>query len=387
MRVFVLSDHFVHKGGRAHGGTTYLLNSLPAMSAAGVRLTAVFMGESHPLTGRLRDAGVDVQCLHLSKWDPRSLYAFWPFLRAQPFDLLHLLCFKSHLVGQLAAARLRMPAVVHVHDRNVLPPPLRMPMRWASRNLAALVGVSEPVTRFAAQQYGVPLSRCHTIENGLDFAAFARPACEGRGLREELGLDERRRLIAVVGRVQRFKGQLALIECMPEIARRVPEACLLVVGDGPDRAQCERAAAELGVREHVRFLGHRDDVARILSEVEISVMPTQAEEGLPYAVLEAMSAGLAVLASDAGGIGTLIQSERNGLLVKRGDRSELIAGVLRLLADDALRARLGSAARERAADFSVERHVERMLSLYDSVLSAAGLRAGKGSPRPAAPPL
>jgi glycosyltransferase involved in cell wall biosynthesis len=145
---------------------------------------------------------------------------------------------------------------------------------------------------------------------------------------------------------------------------------LLLVGDGPTEYAVRRRAYDLGIEDRVRFLGSRDDIAELMAASDIYVLATN-WEGLPRSIIEALRAGLPVVATELAGIPELVTHDDNGYLVARGDAGELAEMLGRLVFDPELRARMGARSRERyEAQFTFERMYRRTVGVYESVLAA-----------------
>jgi glycosyltransferase involved in cell wall biosynthesis len=152
-------------------------------------------------------------------------------------------------------------------------------------------------------------------------------------------------------------------------AQDVPHARFAIAGEGPERARLEQIVSSLGLSGRVAFLGHRSDVPDLLAAADIFALPSL-YEGAPLSVLEAMAAGKAIVTSSIAGTNELVRDDESALLVEPGDAIALAAALRRMLADSALRARLGAVARERAAaDFSVTRATERVTRVYEHLLA------------------
>ena len=369
LRIFLLADHFGHDEGRVHGGTTYFLNAVPAMVQSGLEVTVCFMHERHPRADLLEAAGVPVHFLGCAKWDPRGLWMFEPIARAFRPHVLHLHSFKSHFAGRRWARRTGTPAVVHVHDQHVLPVPLRMLLRAQAGTTDALVGITRSVTQFASRNYGVDTARCHTVLHGLYQEPFLNASPEsGAGVRAELGIDADAPVLGVIARLAQVKGQDQLLRAMPEILRRVPDAVLMVVGDGPTASDLRALAARLDIDRHVVFTGQRSDTPALNQALDVSVMPSTWHEPFGLTALEAMLSGRPVVAFDSGGVRDLIEDGRTGYLVERFDLAGLAQRVIELLVDTDLRAVIGAAARARATTFTLERHVSQMTKIFRAIL-------------------
>jgi glycosyltransferase involved in cell wall biosynthesis len=202
--------------------------------------------------------------------------------------------------------------------------------------------------------------RTVVIRNGVDVTArpVARP-----------GTDPPR--IVAVGRLQAPKDVLSLIRALAKLQQRSFNA--IVVGDGPDRPAIEAEVRRLALTRVVHLAGGRDDVAEILAASHIFVLSTRSE-GLPISVLEAMAAGLPVVASRVGGLPELVVEGETGLLVTPGEPGELAAAIERLLGDPALRARFGAAGRARVqSQFAVDEFLDAHRELYRRELAHRGL--------------
>jgi glycosyltransferase involved in cell wall biosynthesis len=155
----------------------------------------------------------------------------------------------------------------------------------------------------------------------------------------------------------------------PDAATGAPVE-LLLVGDGPTEYAVRRRAYDLGIEDRVRFLGSRDDVAELMAASDIYVLATN-WEGLPRSIIEALRAGLPVVATEQAGVPELVIHGDNGYLVERGNVDELAEMLARLISDAGLRAQMGARSRERyEAEFSFERMYRRTVGLYESLLGS-----------------
>ena len=207
----------------------------------------------------------------------------------------------------------------------------------------------------------VPAHKLRIIPNGLDFDRVV-PRLE-----REAAQGDRRRDSAA------RKGHDVLIDAAGEVLRHFPDATFEIVGDGRELQALVARAEARGVRHAFTFLGHRDDVAQRLAGADIFVLPSRSE-AFPNAVLEAMAAGMPIVASGIGGILELIDDGRNGLLAPPERRRALAGSIVRLMADPPLASRLARAARERAlARYSFDRMVGAFQHLYLDQLTRRGL--------------
>ncbi|HEY1130970.1 MAG TPA: glycosyltransferase [Roseateles sp.] len=264
--------------------------------------------------------------------------------------------FPEHLIGRQAGLRARVPVLIQVeHNSRERYSPWSL---WQSRRLArqsaALVGVSEGVRQSLLDQ-GLPADKTVAIPNGIDLTRFAEPVGE-----REAGL-------VMTARFARQKDHATLIDAMALLAAQGLRPRLQLAGTGPLMARMRARVERAGLGDEIIFLGHHGDVPALLRSQRIYVLATHFE-GMPLALVEAMAAGCACIASDVIGVRGVIEHEHTGLLVREGDAPALAGAIARLLRDPVLAGRLGAAARERAL---AEHGQARMRERYDALLAGA----------------
>ena len=220
--------------------------------------------------------------------------------------------------------------------------------------------------------------RVVVIPNGIRLEQYQKKSTpeERAELFRRWGLIDNGRTVVIVSRVSREKNLHEILEYFTSILERLPDAQLLIVGDGPERAKLEAYAAELGISDHVRFTGRipSEEVYLYYDMGNVFVSASTFEvHSLTY--LEAMARGLPLVCRDDPCLNGVLEDGDNGFAYRT--RDEFVDGVSSLLTDGALRERMSARALERAADFSVERCADRMLELYQSVMEARS--PGEGS--------
>lgn len=317
-----------------------------------------------PLADDLKAAGIPLTVIG-KRWKVDPL-AYWELkrliARLQP-DLIHAWMFAANAYG-FAAARACGVHNFILGQRCVDPWKSRLQLKidqmLAERSRCVVVN-SEGVRDFYAK-HGTPAERIRVIPNGVP--APGQNETTRSQLLAELELPADARIIGLVGRLwpqKRVKDAIWAADLLKVIR---PDVHLLIVGDGPQRDVLRRFRDLVRIRDRVHFLGARDDVPRLMPHFDV-LLSTSGYEGQSNVILEAMTLGVPVVATDIPGTRELIVSNESGILVPVGDRAAFAKRANYILNDSALAARLASAARERVfSEFSVEKMVERHAALY-----------------------
>jgi glycosyltransferase involved in cell wall biosynthesis len=208
------------------------------------------------------------------------------------------------------------------------------------------------------------------VHPGLEPSDFqARLTEEGRRrLRRSLRLEDAAPILICVGRLEPNKGQHYWLPVLADIRRDWPNACLVFVGEGPDRSIIEKTRLQLNLGDSVRLLGRRDDVPALLDIADVFVSASLTE-GFGLAVLEAMAAGKPVVAYSLPALTEFVDDGATGFLVPSVDPEALGAALRKVLAEPGLLAKMGSTAKESAQKFSAKRSAERLEQIYEDVLA------------------
>jgi glycosyltransferase involved in cell wall biosynthesis len=352
------------------GGTERAILRLMAATDRG-QWTLVLL--HHPdapaaLVNGARAAGADTREVRRvkGKLDVRTLSAL-----AGQIQGLGPSVFHAHLhwplackYGIAAASAARVPAVVgtaqlHVEiDRGGF---VDLQHRLISQLVARYIAVSQDVASHLVRRFQVPDAKIVVIPNAVDeaeiAAGFAHPAIDWP-------VSARRKAALILARLEPEKGVDVAIDAIA----KVDDVDLVIAGTGSCRATLEAKVAQLHLGDRVHFLGQRDDPASLLARADVFVLPSHVE-GLPLSVLEAMSAGVPVIATDIGGTREAIENEKTGLLVLAGDARALATAIRRVFADPDTAADRASAAREVVArEFTSSIIAARTAVLYKSLL-------------------
>ena len=232
--------------------------------------------------------------------------------------------------------------------------------------IETLIGVSSQIERKCKEEDVVSSVTC--IRNGIDLEGKPFPTDRWR-TRRDLGIDPGTCLIGTVGRLNPVKGIPHLLEAARILLRQGANVKVLVVGDGSIRLDLMTQTRDMGISENIVFLGHREDTEQLLQAMDIFVLPSLSE-GIPMALLEAMTSSLPVIVSRVGGIPEMVEDEISGLLVNPGDPENLARMCRRVMENHELAERLGRAARERAGtEFSSAIMAQKVAHLYRNLAS------------------
>lgn len=293
---------------------------------------------------------------------PASLAALLKAFAAAEPDLVHLnrTWIWDRPFDILAGLLTRQAKVVVVEHTQPAPTESRLQRarrRWLTGRIDAEVAVGEAAARSYERCLGLPTGRVLTIHNGVEPLPELDPH---RPLRKPP-------VIGAVGRLSREKGYADL----PPLLARLPEVRAIVAGEGPERENLLEAAAAAGVSDRFELVGWQADVGEWLPRFDVLVAPSRAEGSPPLAALQAMMAGVPIVAADVGSVSEAIGDHETGLLVPPRDEAALADAVTELLDDAALRSRLVVAARERVREeFEAGGMARRFEALYAEISSA-----------------
>lgn len=350
------------------GGERQVLGLLAHLHAAGHRQT-VATDPRGRLAGHAADLGVGVVPLpirnHLDVFAARRLAGL---LAREPYDILHFHTARAHAMAAFLGAS---PGVSRVVTRRM---DYRLRGGWYTRRLynhevQAVIAISEGVRAMLIAS-GVEAARIQLVPSGVEIERFVPAAGARVAARARWGIDDTQWLGVVVGALEDRKGHGVLLDALAH--RPVPHLRVLCAGAGSLHAALVARAAALGLGEVVRFLGPVADVADLLAAADVLVMPSH-QEGLGVAALEAMAAGVPVIASRVGGVPEAVADGTTGILVPPGDARALADAVTRLAADPARARRLGSAGAARVrARFTMTAMAEGTLAVYRTLTPAEG---------------
>lgn len=345
--------------------------------AAGSRVVCA-VGEEGWLTHELRKAEVAVHVLPgLGKGkvpEAGSLLALCRLIVRHDISLVHSFSFPAHAYGVLAARLTRRACLVNVRNRHHDLAGRRRAFLW--RHLIApladaMVAVSEDL---ASEVERVSGRKAVCIRNGVDINPLRGTKSRAQ-TRAELGLPSQALVLGTIGNMRPVKGQIDLLRAAAVAAKHTPAVRVLLIGapEEPTATELRAFCRQAGLDGNVSFLGRRDDAVELLPAMDIFCLPSLAE-GTSNALLQAMAAGLPVIATAVGGNTEVVLHPRTGLLVAPRDPASMAEAMLSLARDPELRSKMGQAGRDRVAErFSLTAMIKRYEQLYQGLAYRRGI--------------
>lgn len=332
---------------------------------------------SPPISDLIREAGCEV--IEIGKM--RAIFDFFWFVRAVRIgkalnpDIIHGAVFEGNLMATaislfLPQSKLIIEETSDLRGRSWKGRALSRMLAWRA---TFVVGIAPEILTLLATLLPKSRNKLRLVTNGVDRVS-ATPEAEIQRLREELGLLETDFVIGFSGRLEDDSKRVSdLIRVVRRICHSDCEVKLLVVGDGPSREALTGLALRLDVQKWIVFAGYQPNPRKYLALMDIFVLPS-AGEGMPLALMEAMHAGLACVASSVGGVPGLLDHGQSGLLVSPGNLDELENAVRALLSDSGLRICIGARAKNRALRlYSSENYLVSLEKLWCEALASKNL--------------
>ncbi|MCX5714857.1 MAG: glycosyltransferase family 4 protein [Candidatus Omnitrophica bacterium] len=368
MNILYLTNHL-----NTGGITSYVLTLSIGLKKRGHNIYVASSGGE--LLGKVLSEGINFVPIPIktkSEIHPKILFSFMKLnklIRKKNIDIIHANTRVTQVLAHLLSRSSGRPYIATCHGffkrrffRLVCP-------CWGKKTIAISAQVKEHLMR----DFNIPGDSIEVIHNGIDVEKFARLGLQNPGSRlqakKSLGLAEGP-LVGIIARLSEVKGHTYLIQAMEIVCKTVPDAQLVIAGEGKLEKDLRALVSRLGLTKNVFFIPNTTDTRKILSAMDVFVLPSL-HEGLGLALMEAMAAGVAVVGSDIGGIKSLIQHRNNGLLVPPCDAPGLAEAIVELFKDPQKRKLFADSARDFiAANFSQEEMIFKTEGAYLTCLGA-----------------
>ena len=309
--------------------------------------------------------GVPVTAAGIAKKRLGPLFALrsWLAKHGREYDVINTHSSTDSWLAAVACATLgEMPAIVR--SRHVSTPiNQHFSTRWLyTKATAHIVTTGEALRQQLHRDNGYALENMTSVRTGIDLRYY-RPL-DKTAMRAKLGIDNQPTL-GVLATLRDWKGHRDLLDAMVLLREQFPDWRLIIIGDGPERERLTTRIAELGLQSVVRMVGNQDNVPEWLSALDLLTLPSYGAEGVPQGIMQGMACGLPVVSTKVGAINEAVQDGETGYRVKPRDPALLAAALGRLMADEALRARMGAASLRYAQNnFGIDVMLDRMQTVF-----------------------
>ena len=300
----------------------------------------------------------------------RVIWALYRIFRQQRFDLLHTHGYFADICTLPIAKLLRLPALSTCHGFIVTDRKLQLYNRidlWALKLCSRVIAVSDEL-RNGLEKHGIDEDKIRVITNAVPVPPLATQNDKDRRcFRQQHGISPDEFVFVYVGRLSEEKGLLYLLEAFAELIRPAMRARLVLIGDGPQRKMLEQQVAELDLERQVSLTGFQKQISPWFAIADCFIL-SSLMEGTPMALLEAMAAGVPIVATRVGGVPNVITNGVNGLLVPCADTEALRNGMSRIIAHPELREKYSCEARKTVeSSYSVQPWCQKILQIYQDL--------------------
>lgn len=313
---------------------------------------------------------IDIRTLKMeNSISPFAIYSLLKIIKAEKTNVVCTHSGKDSMLGAIAGRLSRIkPAIVRTRHL-ALPITSRITYSLFPHKV---VTVSEYVRKYLVKEKRIPANKVVSIPTGVDLEWFA-PDTVKSVPKEVLSIPNDAPIVGTIAIFRRKKGHHTLLDAIPLVLKKIPNARFVFVGDGPQRENIERKIAELRIANNVILLGLRNDIPQILKTIELFVLPTL-QEALGTSFLEAMAMRRPVIGTRVGGVPEVVKEGVSGILVEPEDPVALADTIIGLLNDKGQMKRMGDAGRRIVEEkYSIDVMVKSLFNFYTSLVSEAGV--------------
>ncbi|HEY6334215.1 MAG TPA: glycosyltransferase [Blastocatellia bacterium] len=321
------------------------------------------MDRGGPLEADVRASGIPYRVINRPPGiHPSLIWRLFALFRRTSATVVHAHHFNQLLYSAIGAKLAGAKLIYTEHSVEYLKARrFRVALRLLSILCDSVIAISEDGRKVLLEKVGIPAGKVQIIRAGISMSQLAPSRADAR---QQLGLDTRDRIAVIVARLYPEKNHILLLDAFARVVKRVPRAKLLIVGEGTEREAIERHVEKLGLNDFVALMGVRRDVQRILAASDLFVLSSD-REGLPIAVIEAMSMSRPVVATRVGDLPELITDGITGRMVEPRDIDGFAKAVGDVLGDPETAARMGKRAQGAVRDtFSLALMIDRFETLY-----------------------
>jgi glycosyltransferase involved in cell wall biosynthesis len=360
------------------GGGVPMEGIIRGLNPQRYRVICIYLNKTSDKPNRLEQKGYKAYYIsrkeYFQLFNLASVWKLSSILRQEKVDILHCQRHQSTVYGSIAAKLAKTPVVLsHVHGLNRSKRIRRkltncVVLRWVNKIIAVSQKTKEDIIK---NNPCVRPDQVECLNNSIDYKRFADISISKQQAKESIGLNNDSFVFGAVGRLVPTKGLTYLLRAFAKVYRQVPKSNLILIGEGRLKQQLVATAAELGVDKSVYFLGYRTDVEKLLRAMDVFVMSSVAE-GMPGVLLEAMAAGLPCIATSVGGIPTVLEDGKLGMLVPAENADALAEAMVQLAQKPDLTSMVREAQRKVADNYSNDAVRPKLEKIYEETLARIG---------------
>ena len=364
INVLWLVDHLGYNG-FMHGAGKYYLNTIPYFDQSSYNVLLCVLRSRDNLTSHFEKKGINVVHLGRSKLDPLTIVDIIKIIKNNNIDLIHCHGYGSANFGRLARVFTSTKVIVHSHDDDRYYPLYQKISDRILKKFTDLgIAVSEAVKKASVEIRKIPEEKMLVLHNGIIFDEFKIPEDDEISIeKKKWNLEENSKIIGTIAKLREEKGVEYLIRAVPHVLKEFPNSNFIIVGDGNLRDHLENLAKELGVGKNIIFTGFLENVTPVLSTFDVQVLPS-ITEGFGLVIVEGMTMGKPVIATNVGGVNEIIKDGENGLLVSSRDPEALADKIIYLLKNPEQAKNLGITAKVDSRRFDIKIHVKKLEEQY-----------------------
>jgi glycosyltransferase involved in cell wall biosynthesis len=308
-----------------------------------------------------------------SGYDLRAMLELVRLIRNRRIDVVNTHSGKDTWLGSIAA-RLAGARLL-VRTRHLSIPLSTSPFNFVHRMADGIITTGEMIRQDLITRNRLPAARIISIATGVTLRRFDPQSVDAAAVRRELELPHGVPVVTMVAVLRSMKRHDLFVEAARLLRDRFPEAHFLIVGEGPGREWVEGLVREAGLEGRITMTGYRQDVERILAASDIAVLTSDKFEGVPQSLSQAMVMGLPVVAAPVGSIAELVRHDDTGLMAISGDAASFAENIGLLLADPAMRRRIGQAARQHILEnYTDDIMIDRTIEFYNLLLQRRAIQ-------------
>lgn len=371
VRVLQVMDKFAMRGAPIHGAAKVLLTWWPAFENSEYPLTICVLRGHEGGIDEFNHIGADVIDLDRHKIDPRTILDLVRIIKRDEIRIIHLHGYGATTFGRIAARICGIPAIVHEHMTEEKIPVSQSVADFVLSPLTTkAVAISNAVADFMVDKRFIARNKTEVLYNSIAPSIGRADATNDRKrLIEELGIPGDRSIVGIVGRLDPVKGHTFFLDAAKQVLEKTRQAQFVILGAGDLHDDLVEKSKQLGIDQHVSFLGHRRNIEEIVSLFDVYVS-SSLEEGLGIANIEAMALRRPIVATRVGGVPELIDDGVSGILVPPKDPDSIARSILDILGDDELAVKLGeNAARQYKERFELSAIARNLRHIYRDTIA------------------